>query len=132
MYLAQMPSEFDNYTSIEDYLLSKSSTNSETPLVEGVHCRDWAGKLNTEGYGYTCMINGKRWKAHRLSCLTFNGDFTEDKPMTCHKCNRKCCIEPKHLYAGSDLDNQRDMINDHLARLGPAAKLIWARVRSRG
>lgn len=102
-----MRHEFRNYTTIEEYLLAKSRVNEETPIVEGVHCRDWTGSFKGD-YGRTCNVDGQRWKAHRLSCLTFNGEFPPDKPNALHRCNRPSCIEPKHLYAGDQADNMRD------------------------
>lgn len=138
------PSEFSNYVSVEEYLLAKSRVNDETPLVEGAHCRDWTGLLTPQnggcgGYGRTCVINGRLWLAHRLSHLTFNGEFPEDKPLACHRCNRPSCIEPKHLYAGDKADNMRDLTTsghthppcttEHRKKLSIAARRDWDRRR---
>lgn len=78
-------------------------------------CWEWAGTLNSTGYG-TVGWEGKNYTAHRvaawLSCMVDSRSAPERSYMkthVLHKCdNRKCC-NPKHLFLGSKTDNMFDM-----------------------
>lgn len=48
--------------------------------------------------------------AHRFSALTTFGDKTNDYCVL-HRCDNRICVNPKHLFLGSQLDNIRDMIS---------------------
>jgi hypothetical protein len=71
-------------------------------------CWDWNGKRNPKGYGII-KVNNKEWYAHRVSFELHNGPIPEGL-FACHKCDRPCCINPHHLFAGSSMDNTTDMI----------------------
>lgn len=70
-------------------------------------CWIWSGALNTRGYGH-CHPDGKQAMAHRLSYEIFVGALKEDE-LVLHRCDIRCCVNPHHLYAGSQVDNMRDM-----------------------
>lgn len=90
-------------------------------------CWDWNGTpMQIWGYG-RIKINGRPHKAHRLSYQLFVGDIP-DGMLVCHKCDRPICVNPDHLFLGTDLDNQRDCCRKgrHARREGekhPLAKL---------
>ena len=48
--------------------------------------------------------------AHRFSALINFGNKTNDYCVL-HKCDNRICVNPNHLFLGSQLDNIRDMIN---------------------
>lgn len=54
-------------------------------------------------------VNGKVWPAHRFSYQLFFNDL-KDNLFVCHKCDRKGCRNPFHLFQGTHLDNLRDHI----------------------
>lgn len=69
-------------------------------------CWIWQGYKNKDGYGET-SVSGKPWALHRLSYHFYNGPLENGK-MICHTCDTPSCHNPKHLYQGTALDNNRD------------------------
>lgn len=47
--------------------------------------------------------------AHRLSWQVFRGEIPEGMHVL-HRCDVRECINPDHLYLGSDLENARDRV----------------------
>lgn len=65
-----------------------------------------------DGYGAVRRyINGvKHSRAHRVSYAYYNGSIAEGE-LVRHTCDTPSCINPKHLIAGSHLDNMKDRMN---------------------
>jgi hypothetical protein len=58
-------------------------------------------------YGSTAY-RGKHMLSHRLSYILFKGEIPEGAYI-CHTCDNGLCVEPSHLFAGTQTDNMRDM-----------------------
>lgn len=72
-------------------------------------CWLWTGA--TQGFGYGVLnscVNNKLVRAHRLSWNIHNGDIPANM-FVCHKCDNPLCVNPKHLFIGSNTDNVHDM-----------------------
>lgn len=72
-------------------------------------CWEWIGPKNEHGYGIF-YYNSKRVKAHRFSYKCYNGEF-DYTLFVCHKCDNPSCINPSHLFLGTQFDNMNDMKN---------------------
>lgn len=71
-------------------------------------CWEWQGYRDRNGYG-TFSTKFKMMKAHRFSYEYYNKKIP-DNMLVCHTCDNPCCVNPEHLWLGTDCDNHRDMV----------------------
>lgn len=104
-------------------------------VEKGPGCWAWVGKRNQkEGYGLLHVRGGKFLGAHRYMWRLTYGDIPNGL-CVCHHCDHPWCVNPEHLFLGTDLDNARDKARKGRARthprfgeLNPAAKLTVEKV----
>lgn len=70
-------------------------------------CWLWTGSRNQLGYP-RARVNGGHELLHRLFFKLFTGANIPKGIYVCHKCDTPSCVNPKHLFLGSALDNARD------------------------
>jgi hypothetical protein len=71
-------------------------------------CWLWERALWRRGYG-RFKINGKYKAAHRFSYEIHHGGIPEDQ-LILHRCDTPPCVNPNHLFAGTEKDNMVDMV----------------------
>ncbi len=75
-------------------------------------CWYWTGVQSKYGYGRFSGPSGFS-HAHRVSWELSVGPIPEGL-VVCHRCNVKLCVNPSHLYLGTQKENVRDAIKDGL------------------
>lgn len=70
-------------------------------------CWIWTAATNRQGYGLF-HVGTKHTAAARVSWELYNGEIPLGK-YVCHKCDIPICVNPNHLFIGTQTDNMRDM-----------------------
>lgn len=68
-------------------------------------CWIWRDTLGARGYG-VFHLQRKSWRAHRVSYLMYHG--SPGLLYVCHKCDVPSCVNPDHLFLGTQKDNLQD------------------------
>ncbi len=75
-------------------------------------CWVWMACCTSSGKGYPVLCTGgdAQMSAHRYSLQIKEGRVLSRKELACHTCDNKKCVNPEHLFVGSQLDNVRDKL----------------------
>lgn len=82
-------------------------------------CWLWLGAAHISGYGQLRV--GHMQRAHRLSWKLYNGEIPPGM-VVCHHCDVKLCVNPAHLFIGTQADNMRDAQEKGIMRRAALAR----------
>jgi hypothetical protein len=96
-----------------DVMLNKAKLMSKTTF-EPNGCWHYHGPRHKQGYGFISALRKSDQRviqvtAHRASYRLFCGPITQ--PNINHTCHNTQCINPAHLYNGTQKQNVQDTIN---------------------
>lgn len=72
-------------------------------------CWPWRGQIDHKGYALT-KFRSKVRRASQVAWEIANGRPFPEGLLACHECDNPACVNPVHIWPGTQLDNIRDMI----------------------
>lgn len=98
------------------------------PVTES-GCWLWLRRTSPAGYGHFGRKHGS-CQAHRVAWELYKGPIP-DGMNVCHVCDVRCCVNPDHLFLGTQQDNMRDCWNKGRSSIGSAIRKAADDRRSR-
>lgn len=87
-------------------------------------CWLWAGSLNSQGYGQFSN-GGIKHRTHTFSYELHHGAIPKEPPVgsaywtVCHACDVRACVNPNHLWLGTQSKNMIDAFQKGRLKLAP-------------
>lgn len=94
---------------------------SKVEIRKDDECWYWQAGKNHGGYGQF-KYKGKTVPAHRVAwILEHDRNFPEGK-YACHTCDTPSCVNPKHIWPGTQAENMQDAVSKGRKKKGDLCK----------
>ncbi len=90
-------------------IISESLEKFEKKFIKTDSCWVWQGTITGQGYGQFYKKEIGLQLAHRVSYRFYKGEIPKGINVL-HKCDNPPCVNPSHLFLGTQRDNITDMI----------------------
>jgi hypothetical protein len=99
---------------------------SKVDIRSDEDCWMWLASVVRHYGQFEINVNGawKPAKAHRVAWELSHGCDVPAGLLICHTCDIPLCVNPRHLYVGTDLDNMHDKMARGRWRGGRTAKTM--------
>lgn len=133
--LGMCRSHYEKNHKYGDPLTQKRGLSVKQRLLEKVEKTDacwlWTGAKNKDGYGQL-FVDGIAKSTHRISWEVHHGAIPDGLHVL-HKCDNPPCVNPDHLFLGTNQDNVvdreskgRNFVSRNVGISNPSAKITQA------
>lgn len=99
-----------------------SNFNKKFSIDFETGCWNWKTYIGKNGYGQF-ILNPKKVSAHRASWIIHKGEIPQGL-FILHKCDNKKCVNPNHLFLGTQLENIRDAYSKGRGQIGKSHNYV--------
>ena len=92
------------------FIQEKDIRRFVTKIKKTGACWEWKGTIGNRGYGVFWHSN-KNIRAHRFSFELHSKNKIPEGLFILHKCDNPPCVNPNHLFVGTNSDNMNDFVS---------------------